>query len=102
SDKILWISGNAHAAKTANYFPLSDEPCEHIPTVAMWLDRHYGLESVYTLPFSGTFQYQRDGKLNLNPFVVGSSVFSSLISKPFTGLQSSGTLPLSSIFSRSY
>ncbi len=68
SDKVLWIAGNMHASKTSNYFPLNGSASNHIPTAAMWLDETYGLESIYTLPFSGAYSYQQQGNLKINEF----------------------------------
>lgn len=103
SDKIIWISGNMHASKTAYYFPLKTECCPHVSTVAMWLNQKYGLESIFTLPFSGAFNYQSGQKMVVSEFKIQSSALNDLALSPFDGFKSTEVFPnLSKKFKDSY
>jgi hypothetical protein len=103
ADKILWICGNMHASKTPNYFSLDEEPTAHNSTSAMWLDSQYGLESIFSLPFSGQYMYQQNGKLEINNFSLKCSLFEGLGKFPFTGICASSSLPqLNDVFLKSY
>lgn len=103
SDKIIWIAGNMHASKTARYFPLNGGSSSHIPTAAMWLDEQYGLESVFTLPFSGALNYQSGGRLIRSEIEVTSPEFSGLMAAPFDGFRPSVHFQnLSADFKNSY
>lgn len=101
SDRILWVAGNMHASKTSHYFSLHGPPLEHVDTSAMWLDEQYGLESIFTLPFSGFSNYQHHGKMALSEFKIQSPLFTTL--NTFEGLQATASLhPLSEVFQKSY
>lgn len=101
SQKIMWIAGNMHASKTAHYFPLDEVSVSHILTSSMWLHERFGLESIYTLAFSGQARYQSEAGLALHPLSPSSLEFQHLTA--FQGFRPTHSLPgLSPEFRNSY